>query len=258
LSKRTALALALVLLAGCANAHKYDPLPVPEQSAETSPTSSTVPTNLDEIPLEPVGGTTSTTTAIGPGPVTIVGRVDGPDGPVPNARVHLDRVVGDGVASVEVPTGPDGSWNVQHVLGGRYRIRAYQVPSLGMERAEVVFVDSPKAKPVVLTLERFEGTEVDAAIAPNPPPVGSTANLVVRLSARQVQPGGLVRSTPLTDASVTLTGSGSWGTDSPNPTVTDSAGQATFEVVCGASGEQPLSVQLATGEVVSLDLPACT
>jgi hypothetical protein len=257
-ARRTAIALALVVVAGCADAHKYDPLPVPEASEETSPTSSTVPTNLDEIPLEAVGGTTSTTTAIGPGPVTIVGRVDGPDGPVPNARVHLDRIVDGGVASVEVPTGPDGSWNVQHVLGGHYRIRAYQVPSLGMARAEVVFVDSPKAKPVVLTVERYEGTEVDAAIAPSPPPVGSAANLVVRLATRQVQPGGLVRSTPLANESVTLTGSGSWGTDSANPGFTDAAGEATFEVVCGATGPQPLSVQLVTGEVVPLDLPACS
>ena len=136
--RRTAVLLALVLVAvGCSTTHKYDPLPVPEASEGTTPTSSTIAPRLDEVQLAPVEGrTTATTTAIGPGPVTIVGRVDGPDGPVSNARVHLDRLVGDGVASVEVPTGPDGSWNVQNVLGGRYRIRAYQAPSLGMLRAQ--------------------------------------------------------------------------------------------------------------------------
>jgi hypothetical protein len=257
--RRAAVALALAVLAvGCTSTHKYDPLPVPEESEGTTPTSSTIPTNLDEIPLAAVGGTTSTTTAMGPGPVTISGRVDGPDGPVANGRVHLERLVGDGVASVEVPTAADGSWNVQHVLGGRYRIRAYQVPSLGMARAQVFFVESPKAKPVVLKVERFDGVKVDTAIAPNPPVVGTPANLVVRLTTRTVLPGGTVQATPAVNETVTLSGSGSWSTSTANPSFTDAAGQATFEVTCGATGPQPLSVQLTTGDLVPLDLPGCT
>ena len=257
--RRTAVLLALVLVAvGCSTTHKYDPLPVPEASEGTTPTSSTIAPRLDEVQLAPVDGrTTATTTAIGPGPVTIVGRVDGPDGPVSNARVHLDRLVGDGVASVEVPTGPDGSWNVQNVLGGRYRIRAYQTPSLGMLRAQVVFVDSPKAKPVVLRVDRFDGLKVEAAIAPNPPVVGTPATLTVRVAVRQVDAKGFVRAAPQAGITVTLSGSGSWGVSTANPSVTDAAGEATFEVTCGASGAQPLSATLSSGETQPLDLPAC-
>ena len=257
--RRTAVLLALVLLAvGCATTHKYDPLPVPDASKDTTPTSSTVAPRLDEVQLAPVAGRAAPTTVpLGPGPVTIVGRVDGPDGPVSGARVHLDRLVGDGMASIEVPTGADGSWNLQNVLGGRYRIRAYQAPSLGMLRAQVVFVESPKAKPVVLRVDRFEGLKVDAAIAPNPPVVGSPATLTVRVAIRQVDAQGFIRAAPQAGMTVTLSGSGSWGVSTANPSVTDAAGEATFEVTCGASGSQPLSVTLSTGESQSLDLPPC-
>jgi hypothetical protein len=252
------LVLALALVAGaCADAHKYDPLPVPDASEDTSPTSSTVAPRLDEIALAPVQGTTSTTTAIGPGPVTIVGRVDGPDGPVSNARVHLERLVGDRFASVDVPTGPDGSWNIQNVLGGRYRIRAYQTPSLGMLRAQVVFVDSPQAKPVVLRIDRFDGTKVESALAPSPPLVGADANLKVRVVVRQVDAQGIVRTIPQAGISVTLTGTGSWSVATSNPAFTDASGEASFEVQCGATGTQPLSATLGTGESQPLDLPAC-
>ncbi|MCU1483719.1 MAG: hypothetical protein JWN67_465, partial [Actinomycetia bacterium] len=92
--RRTGILLALVLVvAACANAQKkYEPLPVPEQSQDAPATPSTVPQKLDEVALPGVAGATTTTSvAMGPGPVTILGRVDGPDGPVGNARVHLDR-----------------------------------------------------------------------------------------------------------------------------------------------------------------------
>jgi hypothetical protein len=257
--RRTAVVLALVLLAaGCASTHKYDPLPEPEASTDASPTSSTVAPRLDEVPLAPVQGTTSTTTPLGPGPVTIVGRVDGPDGPVANARVHLERLVGDGVASIDVPTAADGSWNVQHVLGGRYRMRAYQAPSLGMLRAQVVFVDSPRAKPVVLRVDRFDGTKIQGALAPSPAVVGSPANLVVRVAVRQVDAQGIVRTVPQPGISVTLTGPGSWGVTTSNPSVTDGAGNASFQVVCGSAGPQPLAATLSTGESQPLDLAPCT
>jgi hypothetical protein len=247
----------VVVLAGCAATHKYDPLPVPEQAKDVPATSSTVPQRLDEVALPAVAGTTSTTVAMGPGPVTIVGRIDGPDGPVSNGRVHLDRLVGDRVASIEVPTGPDGSWNVQHVLGGRYRIRAYQAPSLGMLRAAVVFVESPVAKPVVLRVDRFDGTQISAAIAPKPPGVDTPSNLKVRVVTRQVDTKGFVVATPRPGVGVTLSGSGAWSLSSANPSFTDTQGAALFQLTCLSAGSQPLTATLDTGDSQPLDLPAC-
>ncbi len=256
--RRTAVVLALVLLgSACAGTHKYDPLPVPDAGDASPTTSSTIAPRLDEVQLPAVPGSTTSTVAMGPGPVTIVGRVDGPDGPLSGARVRLERLAGDGVATVEVPTGPDGSWNVQNVLGGRYRVRAYQAPSFGMTRAQVVFVDSPRAKPIILRVDRFEGTRIDAVIAPQPPVVDSPSNLKVRVTVRGVDSQGIVRSTPRASAMVTLSGTGSWSLSSSNPSFTDAAGEALFQLTCLAAGAQPLTVMLDTGETQALDLPAC-
>lgn len=254
------LVVLLAALAGCVRDDRYDPLPVPESSGELPPTSTTVAPDLDELQLAGAPGTTTTTPpAIGPGPVTIVGRVDGPDGPVPGAIVHLERVTaGNAVAALDVPTAADGTWNASNVLGGTYRIRAHLAPSLGMLRAQVVFVEALEPKPVVLRVERFEGTRVDGAIAPNPPNVGERANLSVRVTNNQVDPEGKVRQTPLAGLAVTLSGSGSWAVLSANPSITGSDGVAPFVLACGDDGEQPLTAFLSNGESFPLRLPACS
>lgn len=253
------VALVLVLVASaCANDHRFDPLPVPEGAAELPPTSSTVPQQLDEVALAPVEGTPpAEAPAIRPGPATIVGRVDGPDGPVGDARVRLERLTEDGVAALEVPTAADGTWNVAGVLGGRYRIRAWRSPTLGMVRAQLVFVRAPDPDAVSLRLDRFEGVRIDAALAPSPPPVDAFANLKVRVSTRQVDARGFIRHAPVVGSEVTLSGTDSWFLNSSNPTFTDAEGSAIFEVQCLAAGPQPLSVFLDDGTSQALDLPPC-
>lgn len=253
------LLAALAAVAGCVRDGRYDPLPVPEGSRQLPPTSTTTPANLDEIQLAGVGGTTTTSPpSITPGPVTIVGRVDGPDGPVSGAIVRLERVVGDGdTATLEVPTAADGTWNASNVLGGAYRIRAYLAPVFGMLRAEVVFVEALDPKPVVLRVERFEGVRVDAAVAPRPPLVGEETNLNVRVAIRQVDSEGIVRTEPQAGLLVTLSGSGAWDVESSNPQVTGSDGVAPFRLECESPGDQPLVAFLSSGQSFPLDIPAC-
>lgn len=257
--RRLGFVLALVVLAGaCADTQRYEPLPIPEGIEDLPPTSSTIAPDLDEIALPVVEGVTTTEPAvIEPGPVTIQGRVDGPNGPVADARVRLERLTGGGSAVKIVPTAADGTWNAPNVLGGRYRIRAWQAPALGMLRAQVVFVEAPRASGVVLRVERFDGTRIDAAIAPSPPTVGEEANLRVRVSTRQVDAEGIIRYLPNVGISVTLSGSGAWSVQTANPTFTDAGGAATFRVVCGAAGPQPLSAVLDDGESRALELPGC-
>lgn len=261
MNRRRLATVALVLVLGasaCATDHRYDPLPVPEGADELPPTPSTVPRQLDEVALAPVGGTPTTEApAIRPGPATIVGRVDGPDGPVANARVRLERFTEGGVAALEVPTAADGTWNAAGVLGGRYRIRAWLAPTLGMVRAQVVFVRAPDPDAVMLRLDRFEGVRIDAALAPSPPPVDAFANLKVRVTTRQVDARGFIRHAPVVGAAITLSGTGSWFLNSSNPTFTDAEGSALFEVQCLAAGPQPLSVFLDDGTSQELDLAPC-
>ena len=258
--RRLALAVALVVLAGCAADSKYAALPVPKSSpGQPTTTSSAPPRNLEEIELPGVGGTTTTEAPrVGPGPATIVGRVDGPDGPVPGAIVELDRWTGDRYASMQVPTAADGTWNAQKVLGGRYRVRAWLAPSLSMAKAQTVFVDESRPAAVNLRVDRFGGLTVDAAIAPNPPVVGQPTSLAVRVLQRQVDAKGVVSDVPVSTIPVTLTGSGSWTSTSGNPTYTGTDGVARFVVECLKAGDNPLSAQLPDGTSQPLNLPPCS
>lgn len=252
--------VVLVLLAliggGCSGGDPYAPLPKPDAAAPQS-TTTTVPIDYESIGLPAARGTTTTTVAIGPGPITILGRVTGPDGPVAGAVVRLERLVGDGSATVEVPTAADGTWNVERVLGGRYRVRAWQQPRLAMARATVVFVESGEPAPIELRLDRYEGRRVDAVVAPDPPLLDEEANLKVRVADRVVDEQGVIRTAPSAGVALQLTGSGSWFVLSSNPQTTGSDGSVTFRVECQAEGDQPLSVVVQGSETVPLRIPAC-
>ena len=249
--------LALLVVAACSSTDKYAPLEAPDP-VDAEPTSSTVPLDLDSVQLAPVDGTTTTVVAVGPGPVKrIVGRVDGPDGPVGGARVRLERLVGDSVVTVDVPTAADGTWNIENVLGGRYRIRAWLTPELAMVRPQLVFIEAPESKPVFLQVERFRGMAADAALAPSPPQVDEEANLKIRVSVKQVDANGVVRATPQPGVEVELSGVGEWSVRSSRSETTDGSGSVVFEVVCREAGAQPLSAVLDETEIVPLDLPAC-
>lgn len=254
---RLVAVLVLLASAACTTASRYAALPKPDP-IDSVPTTAPGSQHLDEVVLPAVAGTTSTTIGIGPGPLTIVGRVEDPDGaPVAGAVVHLERLVGDSFASVDVPTAADGTWNVTKALGGRYRIRAWLPPSMAMLQAQIVFIESPASKPVILRLERFQGTRVDAVVAPVPPLIDEEANLKVRVTTRVVDQRGVVRSTPRVSETVALTGSGEWSLRSSNPAVTDSTGSVTFLLVCRDDGPQPLSVVIAGAETIPLSLPDC-
>jgi hypothetical protein len=246
-----------VALAGCGTNSRYDQLKAPKSVDRVGETTTTVLADLEKVQLPGVGGTTTTApVVIGPGPATIVGRVDGPDGPVAGATVLLERLVGDRVASMRVPTAADGTWNAQNVLGGRYRIRAWLAPTLGMAEGVLTFVDGTKRTGVTLRLEAFGRTTIDAAIAPNPPVVGEPANLAVRVRSREVDDQGIVRDLPASGLVVTLTGSGSWKASSSTE-ATGSDGIAEFELVCRASGSHPLTARLDDGTTQALELPGC-
>jgi hypothetical protein len=106
--RRAAVVLAPLLVAAACSDDPFEPLPEPDDVQIEETTTTTEP-DLTGVPLAPVLGATTTTVAIGPGPLTIVGRVEGPDGPIPDAIVQLERLVGDTIATARVPTAPDGT-----------------------------------------------------------------------------------------------------------------------------------------------------
>lgn len=252
---RRCILLLVVLLAACTSNDPFATLPEPDP-VELESTTTTAAANLSGVPLPPVRGSTTTTIGFGPGPMTIVGKVEGPEGAVAGAFVELVRLVGDASVSTRVPTAPDGTWNLANVLGGRYRVRAWRQPDL-VSRTAVVFVESTRERAVELRVEPVGGVRVDAVIAPDPPIVDEQVNLKVRVAERSVDGEGIVRDTPRSGVSVAIGGSGRWESDSPNPSTTGGDGSTTFLLTCEDEGVQPLFATLNGGDSHALTIPAC-
>lgn len=254
--RRLAVVALLVVAAACSSKDPFSSLPDPKPVV-TEPTTSTTEVDYTGAPLAGVPGSTTTTVVLGPGPLTIVGRVEGPDGPVADAIVQLERVVGDSSAMTRVPTAADGTWNAANVLGGRYRIKAWRVPDLATLKPQLVFLESGPQRGVTVKVESVGGLRVDAAVAPDPPPVDEPVNVKVRVANRTVDAEGVVRDVPEAGVSVTLSGSGRWQVSSPNPSFTGSDGSIVFRMTCRSDGPQPLLATLADGSSYALAVAPC-
>ena len=221
-------------------------------------TTTTAAVDLSQVNLAGVPGRMTTTVQIGPGGATLAGAVIGPEGPVPGAVVHAERLVGDGIAAADVVTQPDGRWVMPGILGGRYRVRAWRAPDLALTNPEVFFLEGAQTKTLDLTVNRFQGVSVSAAIAPSPPIIDEPASLVVQVNERAVDDAGIVRGRPVSGAKAELVGSGDWRVLTANPATTDGAGRVRWQVLCRRAGTQPMSVVVADAQSFPLQLPACT
>jgi hypothetical protein len=250
-----ALAVVLLVAGACTSHHGLVPPVPPTVVLETSTTQP----DLTGVGLAAITGRTTTTSIpIGPGGATLNGTVVGPDGPVPDAIVHIERLVGDGFGAVDIPTQPDGTWSAPSVLGGRYRVRGWRAPDLALTTPQLLFVGATETKSLSLKLDRYTGIGVQSAIAPSPPIVGDPSNIVVTVTTRSVDDKGVVRGVPVPGAVVELTGSGDWRTTTANPDTTDSAGEASWQVSCRSAGQQPLSAVVNNAQSFPLSLPDCS
>lgn len=254
-SRLAIVGTALLVLAACSSDEVSALRPPPPLRPLESTTTTAVP-DYAAVQLAGVGGRTKATVALGPGQAELRGTVAGPEGPVPGAVVHVERLVGDASASDDVTAGPDGRWALTGVLGGRYRVRAWRVPDLAMLEAEVFFVEATESRQVNLVVSRFTGTAAASAIAPDPPTVGQPANLAFRVTQRMVDSSGTVRTVPSARLPAQLVGPGQWSIASANPAVTDASGSVQWRVTCLAAGAQPLAVTV--GDLsFPLTLPPC-
>src|SRR5262249_8051564 len=120
-------AAAILLAAGCGSVESLSfrtPPPTPASS------TTTAPAHLTRAMTNDVPGATTSSVPVGPGFATLSGIALGPQGPVGGATVHVDRLVGDAVGSVNVAAQADGVWNLPGILGGRYRVRAWRSPDM--------------------------------------------------------------------------------------------------------------------------------
>jgi Carboxypeptidase regulatory-like domain len=202
---RAVIALAVVAVLATACTDHKDAGPAPKPAA----TSSTTLADYTGVVLPGVGGET-TTTIDDTGTARLVGTVSGPSGPLAGATVRIDRLVAGREIRHDVITASDGRWELRGVPGGRYRVRAFQAPAYAQAGAEVRFVNDGGETKFDLRVEDQRGVLARADIAPDQPLVGSAVNLVVLVVQRTVSPDGIVRSTPVANTFVELTGLGRW------------------------------------------------
>jgi hypothetical protein len=252
-----ALAVLVVGLVGACTPGTVKPLP---PAPKVALTTTTVAIDYGAIGLAGVPGRTTTTVAMGPGKATLAGVVNGPDGPVPGAVVHAERIVGDAMASTDLLTQADGTFQIPAVLGGRYRVRAWKPApdNLALVEPQVFFLEGSENKKLTIGLTRYAGVAVTAAVAPDPPLIDAPTNLVVQVVDQSVDGGGIVRSQPVPGITAELFGSGDWRLTSANPTTTDAAGRARWQLECRRVGQQPLSVVVGDTSTFNLNLSGCT
>lgn len=247
--------LGVVVLAGCSGQITTLNFPTPPSMAPASATTKAP--NLTGVTMKGVAGQSVADVAVGPGTATISGTVVGPGGPVGGAVVEAERLVGDGVGTADFTAQADGTWALPNVLGGRYRVRAWRPPDLALITPEIFFLSGTETKSLTLQLQQFNAAAVTAAVAPDPPLVGQPATLVVQVTTQVVDAKGIVRAQPARGASVQLTSGGAWATADPNPAVTGADGTASWQVVCGQAGSQPLSVVVDGTNAQSPAVPPC-
>jgi hypothetical protein len=211
--------------------------------------------------LAKVPGTTTTVGLPETGSARILGSVAGPGGLIPGATVRIEHLVGGGAVVHDVVTGPDGKYVLDAIPGGRYRVRAFLAPALGMLRPETRFLQDGKEATFDLVVEDLRKVVARAATSPSVPYVDEAVNLSAVVATQQVDVDGIVRSTPVPGLRVELTGLGAWvlrsdslrtpfdprgttTTTSPQSALrfTDAYGAATWELRCQSAGASGLGL----------------
>jgi hypothetical protein len=263
--------------------------------AKPRPVERTADVDYSGTHLAKVDGTTTSIALPEVGTARIVGTVTGPGGPVANATVHVEHLVGSRVVPHDVLTGPDGRYAVPNIPGGRYRVRAYLPPALAVETADTRFLEDGKEAVFDLELRDQRKVVASAATAPRVPYLGDPVNLSVVVATQAVDPDGVVRSTPVPGLRIELDGLGAWslrsdsGLQSPSQppattttsftssttAFTDGAGAAVFPMRCNSPGDpglgllvtvtvtpaavegQPPPAPVQQVQRLELDVPAC-
>jgi hypothetical protein len=228
----------------------------PASTASTLLPTTTVARDLSGAPIAPVPGQTTTTIAITGGQAALSGSVDAPTGAVSGADVHIERITSTGIATADAITGIDGSWSINGLLGGRYRVRAWRAPDLDLTTPAIFFLAGSEARVVPLHLTSFSGTNVSTAV--NPAPLSEAPfNIAVVVSSGAVDTNGVARANPVQFTKVQLSATSDMTLLSINPGYTDATGRVEWAAVCHTPGPLGVSIIVNDADTVALNLPPC-
>jgi hypothetical protein len=188
------------------------------------------------------------------GDLTVAGQVATPDGePLAGASVELTRFVGTQSATVVLPTGPDGRFQLTGALGGRWRAAAWRAPDFPRGPSQVAFVGDSGLHEVALSVAAPAPPDVRLASS-----VGGDGSVTVSVSVALPVvdvAGRVTRPVPATGLVTLLWPAGYVGPAS----VLLSGGEASASASCDPSRSPgPGVVQVGFGAARStLPLPGC-
>jgi hypothetical protein len=251
----TTLAVLVGVLGGCGV--ETLGFATPPATPASSTTTALPRPDLTGVELGKVSGRTTTTMAtIGPGGAALSGRVLGPQGPVAGATVEAVRFAGSSEASRQVATAADGTWTIPAVLGGRYRLRAWQAPALAMATPQIFFLGGTQAMAIDLQVQAFTGENLLSAANPVATLVGDSINVVVAVRNQAVDADGIVSYRPAPGVPVALASTGNLGINA-NPVSTDSSGNAGFTLTCLSAGTSTVTGTSPGGGATTLPTLTC-
>jgi hypothetical protein len=234
--------VALTVVAGCSNiANLHIPTPPPGSPDGVGATTTTAVSNFttDSLPILPTRP--PPTVPLTPGTASLTGLVIGPAGVVSGATILVERLVNDVVGSKTVAAAADGTWKLANIIGGLYRIRAWQAPDLDLVTPQLVLLPAGGTQSVDLTLMTYSGQSANAVVSPSPPIVGEVAIVAVQVLAETVGNDGVVRGSPLVGANVDVVAAGNVVLAGTNPGTTNSQGAMALDLGCSSVGPVGLS-----------------
>lgn len=252
---------AATLLAGCSGGGKAA---APTTTGDAPTTTAPAATTTSAPPPTTASGPTTTGTprttvptsvVIGPGDARLGGTVSGPQGLVDGATVRVERVVGKDVATTNVTTA-GGSWHLDSILGGSYRVRAYKVPDLAQAQPEVFFLAANDNKTLDLKMDSYAGDKISASVKPNPPIVEQAALLTITIGTGRVDDQGRPSVAPRPGVRLKVTVALPLVLESAAESVTGSDGSAGFTFRCAAPGTGNVTLTI-NGGATSVPVPAC-
>ena len=257
---RHAAVLALVLIAAACGGDSDEDATAPtttqvvETTMEATTTSSGPVTTVTTMPGRP-RQTTTIPTDLGPGSARITGSVVGPQGLVTGAKVRVERLVGDDVASIDL-VAADGRFTLPSVRGGNYRVRAWKAPELALTTPEVFFLAADEAKTVDLRLTRVTDVSVRIDLDVERLPPTDPFTVTVQVYSGAVSEQGTVQGVSRPGLPVQVAVAAGLSLTGPDRATTDASGRASFRMRCTAPG--PVAADaVIDGTRMSLGLPNC-
>lgn len=166
------------------------------------------------------------------GEATLVGTVDGPEGPVLGAIVRIERQTSHGIGSLDVVTGEDGRWSVTGVPGGRYRVRAWVPWLMTTGRSEVRYLAADEKAEFRFTVWGVDPSPYLGFVEAGPIYEGQAGTVAVAVSRRSIDAEGVVVTTPVVGALVSVEVTPEVTLASSPIQLTDFEGAARFVLRC--------------------------